>query len=63
MIERRVLGTGPYPATPPASPTATRRGRLAAELAEDSRMVPEEPAVPRSSGRRSLGPGADSADR
>ncbi|WP_159045890.1 hypothetical protein [Streptomyces sp. WM6372] len=60
MTERRTLGTGPRPTTPLAAPTAARRGRLAAEPAEDSGTAGEEAAVPRSPGRRPLGPGADS---
>ncbi|MEU8501504.1 hypothetical protein AB0C86_32980 [Streptomyces lavendulae] len=31
MTERRPLGTGPRPASPPAQPPAARRVRLAAE--------------------------------
>ncbi|MCX4547240.1 hypothetical protein [Streptomyces sp. NBC_01565] len=58
MIERRPLGTGPRPATPPAPPAA-RRARLAAEAeppAEDP-GAPERPAP--APGRRRLGPGAE----
>ncbi|MEV6735216.1 MULTISPECIES: hypothetical protein [unclassified Streptomyces] len=62
MIERRPLGTGPRPATPPAPPAA--RARLAAELAEPSAEDPSAPARPApGSGRRRLGPGAEADER
>ncbi|MFD7098314.1 hypothetical protein [Streptomyces xanthophaeus] len=59
MIERRPLGTGPRPATPPASPAADR-ARLTAELAEPTTEEAGTSAWPSSaSGRRRLGPGAE----
>ncbi|MEU8438823.1 hypothetical protein AB0F18_39295 [Streptomyces sp. NPDC029216] len=62
MIERRALGTGPRPATPPAQPTAGRRARLAAEPAEAPQTAAEGPeGAPRSPGRRQLGTGPDAA--
>ncbi|MER7514262.1 hypothetical protein ABTX82_39000 [Streptomyces lavendulae] len=64
MTERRALGTGPRPATPPAQPTAGRRACLAAEPAEAPQAGGEEPAAaPRSPGRRRLGTGPDAATR
>ncbi|MEU3778909.1 hypothetical protein AB0F11_38045 [Streptomyces sp. NPDC032472] len=58
MTERRALGTGPRPATPPEQPTAGRRARLAAEPAEAPQAAAEGPeAAPRSPGRRQLGTG------
>ncbi|MEF2529430.1 MULTISPECIES: hypothetical protein [Streptomyces] len=63
MIERRPLGTGPRPATPPAPPAA-RRARLASELAEPTAQDPDAPARPATaSGRRPLGSGAEAAGR
>ncbi|MFE2326666.1 hypothetical protein ACFXD5_22515 [Streptomyces sp. NPDC059385] len=62
MNERRALGTGPRPATPPALHTVGRRARLAAELAEAPHAPAEQPAAaPRSPGRRQLGTGTDTA--
>ncbi|MFF4013287.1 hypothetical protein [Streptomyces sp. NPDC001717] len=58
MTERRPLGTGPRPATPPAQPTAGRRARLAAEPAE---LVEASASAPRSRGRRTLGTGTDAS--
>ncbi|MFE3556919.1 hypothetical protein ACFXKW_18920 [Streptomyces sp. NPDC059193] len=62
MIERRPLGTGPRPATPPAQPSAARRTRLAAEGAAEA-LAFQEPAAeyPAAGGRRPLGPGTDPA--
>ncbi|MGX1887138.1 hypothetical protein [Streptomyces sp. NPDC055287] len=60
MNERRVLGTGPRPATPPAQPTAGSRARLAAEPAEAPQAGAEgAAAAPRSPGRRRLGTGPE----
>ncbi|MEU2393445.1 hypothetical protein [Streptomyces sp. NPDC007369] len=60
MTERRALGTGPRPATPPTQPTTGRRSRLAAEAAEAPCPADEAPATaPRSPGRRWLGTGTD----
>lgn len=59
MTERRALGTGPRPATPPVQPVVGRRARLAAELAETPSTAAEGPAVPLSPGRRRLGTGTD----
>ncbi|MER5775537.1 hypothetical protein ABT144_14840 [Streptomyces sp. NPDC002039] len=59
MNERRQLGSGPRPATPPTPPIAARRARLAAEgtqtppPAEAHTGKRSEPA----SDRRTLGPG------
>ncbi|MGW6971851.1 hypothetical protein ACWGAU_09575, partial [Streptomyces sp. NPDC054952] len=59
MNERRQLGSGPRPTTPPTPPTATRRARLATEgtqtppPAETHTGEHTEPA----SGQRTLGPG------
>ncbi|MEU3774340.1 hypothetical protein AB0F11_14275 [Streptomyces sp. NPDC032472] len=62
MTERRALGTGPRPTTPPAQPTTGRRARLAAEPVEAPRAAAEAPAEPpRSPGRRRLGTGTDAA--
>lgn len=62
MIERRPLGTGPRPATPPAQPSAARRTRLAAEGAAAALPAHESAAeCPASGGRRLLGPGTDPA--
>ncbi|MFI9065578.1 hypothetical protein ACIGQE_27515 [Streptomyces sp. NPDC053429] len=62
MIERRALGTGPRPATPPAQPTAGHRARLAAEPTEAPQAGAEwSAAAPRSPGRRRLGTGPDAA--
>ncbi|MEU9946511.1 hypothetical protein [Streptomyces lavendulae] len=56
---RRPLGTGPHPATPPA-PSAARRARLAAELAEPTADTTGAPARPApASGWRALGTGAE----
>ncbi|MEU8844020.1 hypothetical protein AB0D97_33735 [Streptomyces roseus] len=65
MIERRVLGNGPRPPTPPAQPTASHRARLAVEPAEEPHAPAEEAATaPRSpGGRRQLGPGTDAIVR
>ncbi|MFD7561007.1 hypothetical protein ACFV9E_41805 [Streptomyces sp. NPDC059835] len=62
MTERRTLGTGPRPATPPAQPTADRRARLAAEPAEAPHSAADKlAAMPRSPGRRRLGTGTNTA--
>ncbi|MEV7442917.1 hypothetical protein AB0O22_17475 [Streptomyces sp. NPDC091204] len=63
MIERRLLGTGPSPATPPPQPSASRRARLAAEGTTTAPPAQERPAQGLNSeqspveGRRPLGPG------
>ncbi|WP_329438710.1 hypothetical protein OG906_34405 [Streptomyces sp. NBC_01426] len=58
MNERRQLGSGPRPATPPAPPTAARRARLAAEATPTppptEAKAGERPEQPH--GRRTLGP-------
>ncbi|MGW6832312.1 hypothetical protein ACWGCI_02745 [Streptomyces sp. NPDC054949] len=58
MNERRQLGSGPRPATPPTPPTAARRAQLAAESNQtpppaeaDTGEHPES-----TSGRRTHGP-------
>ncbi|MFD8633727.1 hypothetical protein [Streptomyces sp. NPDC059533] len=62
MTERRTLGTGPRPATPPAQPTTPRRARLAAEPTQAPHAtVSELTAAHRSPGRRRLGTGTDTA--
>ncbi|MCX5078638.1 hypothetical protein OHA84_36945 [Streptomyces sp. NBC_00513] len=64
MNERRQLGSGPRPATPPAPPTAGRRARLAAEGTPTP--PPTEAAAgerpEQQPGRRALRPGT-STDR
>ncbi|WP_371681588.1 hypothetical protein [Streptomyces sp. NBC_01276] len=59
MIERRPLGTGPRPATPPAQPSAARRARLAAEGPEAAGPVRAGTADREDAARsrRILGPG------
>ncbi|MFI5987399.1 hypothetical protein ACIBEA_41850 [Streptomyces sp. NPDC051555] len=53
-MTRRTLGTGPHPTTTPEP--AALRGRLPAEHAAPA-PAPEDPAAPRSTGRRALGTG------
>ncbi|MFB7058977.1 hypothetical protein ACFCXT_38370 [Streptomyces vinaceus] len=56
MTERRALGAGPRPATPPDQPTGGRRTRLAAEAADAPRTPAQAPAAAlRPTGRRQLG--------
>ncbi|MFJ2825645.1 hypothetical protein ACIO7M_31705 [Streptomyces toxytricini] len=65
MTGRRVLGTGPRPASSPAPPTGGRRARLAAEPADaQPPQATTEPtrAAALSPGRRRLGNGTDATD-
>ncbi|MFB7982773.1 hypothetical protein [Streptomyces vinaceus] len=60
MTERRALGAGPRPTTPPDQPTGGRRARLASEAAETPRTPAQTPAAAlRPTGRRQLGTGTD----
>ncbi|MGW6976464.1 hypothetical protein [Streptomyces sp. NPDC054952] len=59
MNERRRLGSGPRPATPPTPPTAARRARLAAEGTQTPppAEATDDEHPESTSGRRALGPG------
>ncbi|MET9323675.1 hypothetical protein ABZX75_26350 [Streptomyces sp. NPDC003038] len=64
MIERRPLGTGPRPATPPPQPSAAHRARLAAEGPATTPSAEELTGRPpgAASGRRTLGSGNPAED-